>query len=411
MKEIQLLQAVNHPNIIKMYDVCEDEAYLYIITELCTGGELFDRIIEKSNSSEKHFSEIDAARLTWCILDALDYCHNELNIVHRDLKPENFLFRDESDESDIVIIDFGLSRFGPDEQVGFMKTKVGTPYYIAPEVLNRHYDKSCDLWSVGVVVYILLSGIPPFYGESDQDIFRMIRKAEVDFPAEYGWDGVSAAAKAFIHRLLNKNPAERPTAAEAKLDPWLQVNDAAVDVGDAAPNPTPTDLTHRLERFVGMNKLKRCALKVMADSLTQEEIGELGELFRQIDTDGSGTLSITELEQALSQSHGFIQTELQEILAGIDLDGNQQLDYSEFLAATMQRNHFVKDDKIFRAYQQLCGEKDSIDMETLVQIVGSATDAQAVMDQFDTDHSGVLEFEEFKQMIKGFNSTVYASKK
>lgn len=131
------------------------------MTELCTGGELFDRIIEKTNESDDSdlscFSEQDAAKLICKILDAIEYCHDEKGIVHRDLKPENFLFKDKSDDSEIKIIDFGLSRHD-DENSGVMNTKVGTPYYVAPEVLKRRYTKACDLWSIGVIAYILLCG-------------------------------------------------------------------------------------------------------------------------------------------------------------------------------------------------------------------------------------------------------------
>lgn len=146
----------------------EDAKYLHLITELCTGGELFDRIIAKTKSREGHFSEHDAAKLIRDILDAIAYCHDK-QIVHRDLKPENFLYKTEAEDSPIKIIDFGLSRHD-DQDFGIMKTKVGTPYYVAPEVLNREYTNSCDVWSIGVIAYILLCGYPPFYGDSDYQV-------------------------------------------------------------------------------------------------------------------------------------------------------------------------------------------------------------------------------------------------
>ena len=146
-REIAILQEVQHPNIIRLIEVHEDTKCLHLITELCTGGELFDRIIAKTQSEEGHFSVSDAAGIIRCILDAIAYCHDVKQIVHRDLKPENFLFKTTDEDAEIKIIDFGLSR--P------MKFKVGTPYYVAPEVLNRQYTKSCDIWSIGVITYIL----------------------------------------------------------------------------------------------------------------------------------------------------------------------------------------------------------------------------------------------------------------
>ena len=153
-REIAILQEVQHPNIIRLIEVHEDTKYLHLITELCTGGELFDRIIAKTQSEEGHFSESDAAGIIRCILDAIAYCHDVKQIVHRDLKPENFLFKTTDEDAEIKIIDFGLSRHDT-TNFGVMKTKVGTPYYVAPEVLNRQYTKSCDIWSIGVITYIL----------------------------------------------------------------------------------------------------------------------------------------------------------------------------------------------------------------------------------------------------------------
>jgi len=205
-REIEILKEVKHPNIIRLVEVYEDERYLHLITELCTGGELFDRIIAKTQSAEGHFSEHDAAALVNDILDAIRYCH-EKKIVHRDLKPENFLFLTESEDAPVKIIDFGLSRHD-DADLGIMQTKVGTPYYVAPEVLRREYTKSCDIWSIGVITYILLCGYPPFYGDSDTQIFESVRVGNFDFPSPE-WDDISQSAKDFVILLLKKDPKKR----------------------------------------------------------------------------------------------------------------------------------------------------------------------------------------------------------
>ena len=155
MREAKLLQKVDHPNIIKLKEVFEDEKYLHLVTELCTGGELFDRIIAKTQSEEGHYSEHDAAEVVKSILEGIGYCHDVKHICHRDLKPENFLFKSTDEHAQIKIIDFGLSRHetfnNPNSAPQKMKTKVGTPYYVAPEVLKKDYDKSCDMWSIGVI--------------------------------------------------------------------------------------------------------------------------------------------------------------------------------------------------------------------------------------------------------------------
>lgn len=206
-REIEILKEVDHPNIIKLKDVFEDQKYLHLITELCTGGELFDRIIAKTNSPEGHFSEHDAAKLISDICDAIAYCHDVKQIVHRDLKPENFLFASKEDDAPIKIIDFGLSRHD-NQNFGVMKTKVGTPYYVAPEVLRREYTKSCDVWSIGVITYILLCGYPPFYGDSDNEIFESVKIGRYDYP-DPEWTDISQDAKDFIDKLLQKDPSNR----------------------------------------------------------------------------------------------------------------------------------------------------------------------------------------------------------
>jgi calcium/calmodulin-dependent protein kinase I len=182
--------------------------------ELVTGGELFDRIVEKGSYSER-----DASDLIRQVIEAVSYLH-ALGIVHRDLKPENLLYMcPEDDDAPIKIIDFGLSR--PDIGPGsIMKTKVGTPYYVAPEVLQRKYTASCDIWSIGVITYILLCGYPPFYGENDANLFEQIKKAEYEFDAPY-WDEISDSAKDFISHLMEKSPIKRYTCEECLDHPWI----------------------------------------------------------------------------------------------------------------------------------------------------------------------------------------------
>jgi len=163
------LQQLDHPNVIKLYEYFEDEENVYLVCELCAGGELFDRIIKA-----EFFEEDQAAEIFRQILQALNYCHTQ-NIVHRDLKPENFLFQTEADDSDLKIIDFGLSKIMEGGRIHRMKTRAGTPYYISPEVLAGNYDVSCDMWSAGCMLYILLCGYPPFYGDNNQEILEMVR--------------------------------------------------------------------------------------------------------------------------------------------------------------------------------------------------------------------------------------------
>ena len=200
--------------MIKLYEYFEDETNVYLICELCRGGELFDRIIEN-----EFFDEAKAAEIFKQILMALNYCHS-MQIVHRDLKPENFLFANKENEADLKIIDFGLSKILNGGKLQRMKTRAGTPYYISPEVLAGNYDVSCDMWSAGCMLYILLCGYPPFYGDDNQEILQMVSKGVFDFDGEE-WDDISKEAKDLIKKLITK-PERRLTAAEALKHPFIR---------------------------------------------------------------------------------------------------------------------------------------------------------------------------------------------
>ena len=173
------MRTLDHPNVIKLYELFEDARNVYLVMELCTGGELFDKIINKG-----HFTEKEAAFIFQQIISAIFYCHKNF-IVHRDLKPENFLFQNPDFRSTLKIIDFGLSKiWAKGEDQKSFRTRAGTPYYIAPEVLAGDYDESCDIWSSGCILYILLCGYPPFYGSSDAQILERVKKGAYSFRGE-----------------------------------------------------------------------------------------------------------------------------------------------------------------------------------------------------------------------------------
>ncbi|KAM4712206.1 calcium/calmodulin-dependent protein kinase type 1D isoform 2-T2 [Anableps anableps] len=204
---------IKHENIVALEDIYESPDHLYLIMQLVSGGELFDRIVEKGFYTEK-----DASTLIRQVLDAVNYLH-KMGIVHRDLKPENLLYFNPQDESKIMISDFGLSKMEGSGDV--MSTACGTPGYVAPEVLaQKPYSKAVDCWSIGVIAYILLCGYPPFYDENDSKLFEQILKADYEFDAPY-WDDISDSAKDFISCLMEKDPAKRFTCEQALRHPWI----------------------------------------------------------------------------------------------------------------------------------------------------------------------------------------------
>jgi calcium/calmodulin-dependent protein kinase I len=211
--EVDILKKVNHANIIALKELFDTPEKLYLIMELVTGGELFDKIVEKGS-----YTEDDASKLVSKIVSAVDYLHN-LGIVHRDLKPENLLLKRADNDLEIAIADFGLSKIVGQQMM--MQTACGTPSYVAPEVLNASgYGKEVDMWSIGVITYILLCGFPPFYGDTVPEIFEQIMEANFDYPEEY-WGSVTKEAKDFINKLLVVDSDKRMSAVDALKHPWL----------------------------------------------------------------------------------------------------------------------------------------------------------------------------------------------
>jgi serine/threonine protein kinase len=220
-REATLLRGMEHGSIVRLVDVFEDDVCIHLVTDLCKGGELFDKIYEKASyptDGAACFTEGEAKKVMSQILNAVRYMHDH-DVVHRDLKPENILFKTADEDSPVKIIDFGLARTHNAREAP-MSNVAGTPYYIAPEVLRRQYDRSCDLWSVGVIAYVLLAGYPPFNGKDDDEVHRAILGGRYCFPPG-DWRGTSREALDFIRRLMQMDTRKRMTAEQALCHPWI----------------------------------------------------------------------------------------------------------------------------------------------------------------------------------------------
>jgi calcium-dependent protein kinase len=397
-QEISIMKMMDHPNIIKLYETFEDHRNIYLIMEICSGGELFDRIIETG-----HFTEVQAAIVMQQILRGIFYMH-EIQLTHRDLKPENFLFqtKDPIEKCTLKIIDFGLSCKFSDGQV--LTTKAGTPYYVAPQVLAGKYDQSADLWSCGVIMYVLLCGYPPFYGETDADVLTKVRLGNFTFNAA-DWKNVSEDAKNLIRMLLKMNPRDRYTAEQAMNHVWIK-NKAP----KASTVPLQASLVDNLKGFRSTNKLKKAALHVIAGQLDESQIKNLRSIFMQLDDNGDGLLSVQEMRDGLSKA-GLkeIPPDLQQIMEQVDSDGSGVIDYTEFLAATLDKKAYIQEDVCWSAFRVFDRNGDGkISMAELEQVLASgnveaAMGANAVkelMKEVDTNGDGEIDFQEFMQMMR-----------
>jgi serine/threonine protein kinase len=226
--EINILTELKHKHIIRLYDVFDEKAYWYLITEIMTGGELFDRIVSKAFYNEK-----EARDVCKILFEAIGFCHSK-SVCHRDLKPENLLLRTISNDSDIKIADFGFAKkvLTPNS----LTTQCGTPGYVAPEILEGvSYDIQSDMWSLGVIIYIILGGYPPFIEQNQRELFRKIRRGQYEFHEEY-WGSVSTDAKDMIKCLLTVQPAKRMTANQALQHKWMLQDDSILAAQDLGTN-------------------------------------------------------------------------------------------------------------------------------------------------------------------------------
>merc|ERR1740121_2114531 len=368
-REIAIMKVMNHPNTIKLFETFEDHHNIYLAMELCSGGELFDRIVEA-----QHFREKEAAIIMQQILRAIFYLH-EQRICHRDLKPENFLFqsKDPIEGNLLKLIDFGLSAKFKDGEA--MSSKAGTPYYVSPQVLTGKYNHLCDLWSAGVIMYILLCGTPPFFGQNDQEVLAKVRHGHLTF-SKREWTGVSRATNA----------------------------------------PLPTNFVPRLRRFRCRSKFSKAVLHVIASQLNEGQIKGLRETFLSLDNNGDGLLTLAELKNGLSQA-GItdLPQDLKQIMEGIDADGSGVIDYTEFLAATIEKRLYIQEDVCWTAFRvfdmngdgkitpnELRMVLNNGNMESVVDINATAE----LLKEVDRNGDGAIDFKEFMGMMRGMSVNV-----
>ncbi|KAG7540277.1 Protein kinase domain [Arabidopsis thaliana x Arabidopsis arenosa] len=397
-REIQIMHHLaGHGNIVTIKGAYEDSLYVHIVMELCAGGELFDRIIQRG-----HYSERKAAELTKIIVGVVEACHS-LGVMHRDLKPENFLLVNKDDDFSLKAIDFGLSVFFKPGQI--FTDVVGSPYYVAPEVLLKRYGPEADVWTAGVILYILLSGVPPFWAETQQGIFDAVLKGYIDFESD-PWPVISDSAKDLIRRMLSSKPAERLTAHEVLRHPWICENGVAPD---RALDPA---VLSRLKQFSAMNKLKKMALKVIAESLSEEEIAGLREMFQAMDTDNSGAITFDELKAGLRKYGSTLKdTEIHDLMEAADVDNSGTIDYSEFIAATIHLNKLEREEHLVAAFQYF--DKDGSGFITIDELQQACVEhgmadvfLEDIIKEVDQNNDGKIDYGEFVEMMQKGNAGV-----
>ena len=312
VEEVSIQRNLDHPNIVKVLEFYQNEKYFFIVTEFLEGGELFDRIMECQS-----FSEEMAANVMEQILSAVLYLHKH-GFIHRDLKPENIIFETKDPKSKIKVIDFGTSC--QYEQGSKLKKKLGTPYYIAPEVLKRYYDEKCDVWSMGVIMYILLCGYPPFNGPNDKIIFQRVLDGKFTFPEE-DWNCVSKDAKDLIKKMLTYDPAKRLSVSDSLSTSWLK--NKMTDNKSSQNNK----VLNNLKNFRAEFKLQKAVqLYIISFFDLKEEKDELLKTFKALDLDHDGQLTPDELLIGYSKmmDQDEADKEVKRIFSTIDVNNTKK---------------------------------------------------------------------------------------
>lgn len=394
-RELELLRDLDHPNVIKFHQCYQDSQNYHFVMEYCSGGELMDRL-----ASKKTFNEAEAAKIMAKAFSAVFYLHGR-GIVHRDIKPQNFLYQNSEPDAEIKLIDFGLSRYVlPNET---LHSQVGTPYYVAPEVLEGKYDLRCDYWSLGVLMYLLLSGHMPFNGANTAELAKAILNKQPSF-ASKRWQAISPEAKDLILQLLKKDPAERISAKAALSHPWIKKSHKPTQI----EHDEAEKVIENLKRFNLKQKFKKEVLSVLVTQLKEAELKKLRDAFKYFDKDGTGRISIADLTHVIrEQKLEVTKEQLEQIMKDIHIEESRTIGFSEFMIAAMDSKLYLTRDMLFSAFCHFDVDNSGyIDAKDLKEAMARAAKlmSQAEINEMiveaDISKDGKISFDEFCKLMK-----------
>lgn len=403
-------------NVAYLYAAYEDDKNVDLVMELCTGGELWDAIKVRGGA----YSERDAARLVGEVLRTVAQCHSA-GVLMRDVKPENFLFASPHPDAPLKAIDFGISVFcNPDQEVDM---RAGTPIYIAPDVLRCRYSHPADMWSVGIVAYMLLTGRLPFTGEegdevaelymskhvyNNKDVFRAVLYADLDFESS-PWDVISPEARELVSSLLHREADKRPTAEEALRHPWLTA------IGSSSAVPLGDSIVQRLQRYGTYGRLKQAALRKVAHAAlahySQPGLPEaLQAAFAAMDRQGTGRIALDDLRAELRSGHfNLTDAEADQLVAQVDIDEDGGVDWEEWVAAMMEwravRDSTEWDALVTEAFRTMDRDSDAaLGVDDLTALLCGDEECdpdivEAALREADADHDRTVSLDEFRMLL------------
>jgi len=389
-QEYELLNKLNHPNILGFEDAYMDKNNFYICTTLCKGGELFDKIKEM-----KKFHEVEAAEIMKTIISAIAHCHSK-NIVHRDLKPENIVFRTKL-QKELVIIDFGDAKIIDENKT--YEDFVGTAFYLAPECVRNRQGwelKKSDMWTIGVIAFVLLTGRPPFYGRDNKEILRKIIRAKIVWPKS---SKLSISAKDFVQKLITKEPKYRLSAVEALEHRWLRGGAATEDLG--------TEVLKSISNYSKASKLKKVLVRMLANEMTEADHEALRLQFDQMDTDKNGQIDEQELTDFIFKqggTRGEAQVRASHIISEVDQDGDGKLSVEEWKNAQLA-GKIGNDEKLLKMqFKRIDEDNDGfITHEELSKLFNWTLTKDLIslmIQEIDENNDGKISYPEFVKAMK-----------
>ena len=394
VKEIQVLKELEHPNIVKIFEYYIDDHYHY-------RGELYDTIVKCHRFNEKK-----AAYILRQIISALNYLHSH-SIVHRDIKPENILvvksdkkskIKYDKDEINIKLIDFGASNFFKTNEI--LTLKVGSPYYIAPEVLNMCYNEKCDIWSAGVVLYVMITGNLPFVGLTHPQLFENIKSGKYKTSGkEYA--AISQKAKDLIKQMLELNPLKRISASECLKSPFFEI----LDTNDNIPDILPSVITN-IYKLNAREKIQQATIGFIVHNIQQtEQVEKLKNIFEFLDINKDGELTHNEIKEAILKIFpGDYMTEekINYIIDKMDENNDGVISYEEFLRVTIDENILLEKNNLKFAFDKFDLNKDGkLSKEELLNILdkGASDYVDALLNLIDKNQDGYISFDEFCHLM------------
>ncbi|CAI9272545.1 unnamed protein product [Lactuca saligna] len=398
-REVTILKALSgHDHLIKFYDAYEDHDNVYLVMEFCEGGVLLDRILSRGGK----FPEDDAKSLLIQILTVVAFCHLQ-GVVHRDLKPENFIYASKDKDAELKVIDFGLSDFiSPDERLDDI---VGSAYYVAPEVLQRSYGREADVWSTGIIAYVLLCGNRPFWGRTESGIFRAVLRNEPGFN-ETCWSKLSFEAKDFVKSLLIKDPRKRLTAVQALCHPWIRN-------GHEIKPPFDISILRFVKRYICSSSLRKATLQALSKTVTFDDLVYLKEQFSLLEPNNSGYISVETFKMALTKysTDAMKESSVHDFLESLGKLKYRRMDFEEFCAAALRvhqlEGHDRWDEQTKTAYEIF--EKDgnrSIVVEELASelSLSPSIPVRDVVEDLIRQTDGKLTYLGFVKVLQGASS-------